>query len=98
MTPNTTNMTHNTQDHDGTDLDQDLDAEDVSAATMQRAEETHVSSGKVRDAYYNTYCYLRDLQDAALDLKDRPLRKHATMMLDKLDDIHEHLEANYQWD
>ena len=46
-------MTTNNTGHDGVAIDEGLDAEDVEAAIAQRAEE-QLSSGKVREAYYNS--------------------------------------------
>ncbi len=50
MTPNDLPL-----DFDGVGLDDGLDAEDVAAAMAQRANEEHITSGKVRSAYYNAY-------------------------------------------
>ena len=85
-------------DNEGVALDQGLDAEDVAAATNQRAEEQHISSGKVQSAYYNAYCYLRDLEDAARDLKNDRMASDARAALNHLDHIHDELEDKYQWD
>ena len=85
-------------DNDGVGLDEGLDAEDVAAAMNQRAIEEHVSSGKVRSAYYNSYCYLRDIQDAARDLKNDQLSEHVREALKHLDHIHDELEDKYRWD
>ena len=59
---------------------------------------TPITSGKVREAYYNTYCYLRNLQEAGWDLNDEELTRDAELMLEHLEFVHKHLEANYQWD
>ena len=92
-------MTDNRLDHDGVGLDEGLDAEDVAAAMKQRAEEEHISSGKVRSAYYNAYCYLRDLEDAARDLKNKRMERDAREALNHLDHIHDELEDMvYKWD
>ena len=80
------------------DLQEGLDAEDVSAALNQRAEEEHLGSGKVRQAYYNAYCYLRDLEDAGLDLKNERMRQDASQALNHLQHIYDELEDKYQWD
>lgn len=85
-------------DHDGVGLDEGLDAQDVAAANFQRAEETHIRSGKVREAYYNAYCYLRDLEDAALDLKNTRMRRDASEALNHLQHIYDELDDKYQWD
>jgi len=85
-------------DNDGVALDEGLDAEDANAAGMQRAEEEHIGSGKVRAAYYNAYCYLRDLEDAGRDLKNTRLARDAGEALNHLQHIHDELEAEYQWD
>jgi hypothetical protein len=85
-------------DFDGVGLDEGLDAEDVAAAMNQRAIEEHVSSGKVRAAYYNAYCYLRDIEDAARDLKNERMARDAREALNHLDHIHDELEDKYQWD
>ena len=85
-------------DHDGVGLDDGLDAEDVAAAMEQRAREKWISSGKLRAAYYNAYCYLRDFQDAALDLKDDRMATYARKALYNLDHLHNNLEDKYKWD
>ena len=85
-------------DNDEVGLDDGLDAEDVAAAMNQRAVEEHVSSGKVSTAYYNAYCYLRDLEDAARDLKNERMGRDAREALNHLDHIHDELEDKYQWD
>ena len=84
-------------DHDGTALDQDLDAEDVEAAIAQRAEE-QLNSGKVREAYYNSYAYLRDLQEFALDARDIDLKEHIKRALSSLDNFGRTLDIGYKWD
>ena len=85
-------------DNDGVELDEGLDATDVAAAVNQRAIEQHISSGKVQSAYYNAYCYLRDLEDAAKDLNNSRMERDAREALNHLDHIHLELEARYQWD
>lgn len=85
-------------DNEGVGLDDGLDAEDVAGAMNQRAIEEHVSSGKVRAAYYNAYCYLRDLEDAALALKDDRIERDAREALNHLQHIYDELEDKYQWD
>lgn len=85
-------------DYDGVGLDEGLDAEDVAAAMNQRAEEKHISSGKVQSAYYNAYCYLRDLEEAAQDLKNERMQRDAREALNHLDHIHDELEDKYKWD
>ena len=85
-------------DNEGVGLDDGLDAEDVAAAMNQRAEEEHISSGKVRAAYYNAYCYLRDLEDAALALKNDRIERDAREALNHLQHIFDELEDKYQWD
>ena len=85
-------------DFDGVGLDEDLDAEDVAAAMLQRASEEHLSSGKVKSAYYNAYCYLRDLEDAARDLKNERIERDAREALNHLQHIYDELEDKYQWD
>jgi hypothetical protein len=80
------------------DLEEGLDEEDVAAALDQRAVEEHVSSGKVRAAYYNAYCYLRDLEDAGRDLKNSRLKDDAAQALNHLQHIFDELEDKYQWD
>ncbi|MAF26009.1 hypothetical protein CL634_10630, partial [bacterium] len=71
---------------------------DVAAAMNQRAREKWTSSGKLREAYYNAYCNLRDFEDAALDLKDERMARDAGEALNHLDRIHDNLEEKYQWD
>jgi len=80
------------------DLQEGLDAEDVAAALNQRAEEEHLGSGKVRQAYYNAYCYLRDLEDAGRDLRNDRIRNDAAQALNHLQHIFDELEDKYQWD
>jgi hypothetical protein len=84
-------------DYDGTALDEGLDAQDVEAAVAQRAEET-LSSGKVREAYYNSYAYLRDLQEFALDSRDIDLKEHIKCALSALDNFGRTLDIGYKWD
>ena len=86
-----------TMDNDGTALDQDLDAADVEAAIAQRAEE-QLNSGKVREAYYNSYAYLRDLQEFALDARDIDLKEHIKCALSSLDNFGRTLDTGYKWD
>ena len=88
----------NNTDNNGVTLDYDLDAEDVEAAVDQRAQEEHIGSGKVRTAYYNAYCYLRDLEDAAIALNNERIRRDAAQALNHLCHIHDELEDKYQWD
>ena len=80
------------------DLQEGLDDEDVAAALEQRAEEYHLGTGKVRAAYYNAYCYLRDLEDAGRDLKNNRLQDDAAQALNHLQHIFDELEDKYQWD
>ena len=84
-------------DNDGTALDQDLDAADVEAAIAQRAEE-QLNSGKVREAYYNSYAYLRDLQEFALDSRDMDLKEHIKRALSSLENFRSILDIGYKWD
>ena len=84
-------------DHDGTTLDSDLDAADVEAAIAQRAQE-QLRSGKVREAYYNSYAYLRDLQEFALDSRDMDLKEHIKRALSSLDNFGRTLDIGYKWD
>lgn len=86
-----------TMDNDGTALDQDLDAADVEAAIAQRAEE-QLNSGKVREAYYNSYAYLRDLQEFALDSRDMDLKEHIKRALSSLENFRSILDIGYKWD
>lgn len=85
-------------DNDGDSLDDGLDESDVTVAMNQRAQEEHIGSGKVRAAYYNAYCYLRDLEDAAIALNNERIRKDAAQALNHLCHIHDELEDKYQWD
>jgi hypothetical protein len=87
----------NNTDNDGVALDEDLDAQDVEAATAQRAE-TQLMSGKVREAYYNSYAYLRDLQEFALDSRDMDLKRHIKCALSELDNFGRTLDIGYKWD
>ena len=84
-------------DCDGTTLDSDLDEFDVDAAITQRAEE-QLRSGKVREAYYNSYAYLRDLQEFALDSRDIDLKEHIKRALSSLDNFGRTLDIGYNWD
>lgn len=90
-------MTTNNTDHDGVAIDEDLTAEDVEAAIAQRAEE-QLRSGKVREAYYNSYAYLRDLQEFALDSRDMDLKEHIKRALSSLDNFGRTLDTGYKWD
>ena len=78
-------------------LDEDLDALDVEAAVAQRAEE-QLRSGKVREAYYNSYAYLRDLQEFALDSRDMDLKQHIKCALSGMDNFGKTLNIGYKWD
>ena len=89
-------MTNNL-DNDGVALDDDLDAADVEAAIAQRAEE-QLRSGKVREAYYNSYAYLRDLQEFALDSRNIDLKEHIKRALSSLDKFGRTLDTGYNWD
>ena len=80
------------------DLQEGLDEQDVSAALRQRAEEEHLGSGKVRAAYYNAYCYLRDLEDAGKALGNDRIELDACHALNHLQHIFDELENKYQWD
>ena len=84
-------------DQDGTTTDVDLDAADVDAAIAQRAQE-QLTSGKVREAYYNSYAYLRDLQEFALDSRDMDLKEHIKRALSSLDNFGRTLDIGYKWD
>ena len=84
-------------DFDGTELDDPLTAEDVEAALAQRTAEA-LRSGTVQSAYYNSYAYLRDLQEFALDARDADLKASAAAALDSLDKYHQKLEQIYKWD
>ena len=87
----------NNMDNDGVALDIGLDAEDVEAAIAQRAENA-LLSGKVREAYYNSYAYLRDLQEFALDARDIDLKEHIKRALSSLDNFGRTLDVGYKWD
>jgi hypothetical protein len=84
-------------DQDGTTTDVDLDAADVEAAIAQRAAE-QLRSGKVREAYYNSYAYLRDLQEFALDSRDMDLKEHIKCALSSLDNFRSTLDIGFKWD
>lgn len=84
-------------DNDGVTLDEGVDAADVEAAIAQRAEE-QLRSGKVREAYYNSYAYLRDLQEFALDSRDIDLKEHIKLALSHLDLFGRTLDIGYKWD
>jgi len=88
---------NNILDHDSTAIDEGLDAEDVEAAVFQRAEE-QLRGGKVREAYYNSYAYLRDLQEFALDARDIDLKEHIKCALSSLDNFGRTLDIGYKWD
>lgn len=89
-------ITSNT-DNDGVALDEGLDAEDVDVAVAQRAEE-QLRGGKVREAFYNSYAYLRDLQEFALDSRDIDLKEHIKLSLSHLDLFGRTLDIGYKWD
>ena len=84
-------------DNDGVAIDEGLDAEDVEAAIAQRAQE-QLSSGKVREAYYNSYAYLQDLQEFAIDSRDMDLKEHVKRALSSLDNFGRTLDIGYKWD
>ncbi len=54
--------------------------------------------GKVRESYYNSYCYLRNLQEFALDVRDKGLHDDVRFALKHVDNIYKRLESNYKWD
>lgn len=87
----------NTTDNQGVSLDEDMTAEDVDHAVRQRAEE-QLNSGKVREAYYNSYCYLRDLQEFAHDAGDTELKYFVKQSLNHLETTRKVLDDNYKWD
>ena len=58
----------------------------------------HVSSGKIREGYYNAYSYLRNLEEAGRDLNNKRLLTLARDMLNSLDHYHDELEEKYKWD
>ena len=87
----------NDTDNDTTALDEDLDMEDVEAAVAQRAEE-QLRGGKVREAYYNSYCYLRDLQEFAIDARNTELKYFVKSSLEHLETARKVLDDNYKWD
>jgi hypothetical protein len=89
--------TMNSTDNDGAVLDQGLDAEDIEAAVAQRAEE-QLNSGKVREAFYNSYCYLRDLQEFAIDARNTELKYFIKQSLEHLETSRKVLDDNYKWD
>jgi len=84
-------------DNDGVETDNDLDAEDVEAAIAQRAEE-RLRSGKVREAYYNSYCHLRDLQEFAIDSGNSELKYFIKRSLEFLETSRKVLDDSYNWD
>ncbi len=55
-------------------------------------------SGKVREAYYSAYCYLRDLEEAGRDLENERIERDAREALNHLQHIYDELEDKYQWD
>ena len=64
----------------------------------QSAIKEHISSGKVSSGYYNAYSYLRSLEEAGRDLKNKRLLTLAMDMLNSLDHYHDELEDKYKWD
>lgn len=81
------------------DLDDALDFDDRELATLLETRmEEQLQSGKIREAYYNSYCHLRDLQEFALDSRDMELKESIKMTLSHLDRFHQTLEKGYKWD
>ena len=70
----------------------------IDTETDREAIELHISSGKVRAAYYNAYCNLRDLEDAARDLRNERMGRDAREALNHLDHIHDEIDDKYKWD
>ena len=97
LTLDTERNNMNNTDNDGTALDADIDIEDVEAAIAQRAEE-QLRGGKVREAYYNSYCYLRDLQEFAIDARNTELKYFVKQCLNHLETTRKVLDDNYKWD
>lgn len=87
----------NQTNQDDTTTDVDLDAADVEAAIAQRAEE-QLRSGKVREAFYNSYAYMSDLQEFALDAGDIDLKESIKVALNHLDSYRQTLDIGYKWD
>ncbi len=83
-------------DNDGIGLDDGLDAEDVAEAMKQRAHEEWISSGHVQGAYYNSWCYMRDIEQAGVELEDERLRELAAEALNTLQHVNDHLHDTYQ--
>ena len=88
-------MINNTNDN--TTSGEDLDQADIDAAIAQRAEE-QLRSGKVREAFYNSYAYMRDLQEFALDAGDIDLKESIKVALNHLDSYRQTLDIGYKWD
>ena len=87
----------NKLDNDGIALDEGIDSIDVEAAVRQRAEE-QLRSGKVREAFYNSYAYLRDLQEFAIDSGNTELKYFVKQSLNHLDTSRKVLDDHYKWD
>ena len=91
------NQTEIRLDNDGVEMDDDLDTEDYVAAHAQRARE--VAIRLIRKEYYAVSDGLFGLSEiSAILCEDETLRKDIYMLMEKLDDVENHLTNNYKWD
>lgn len=66
--------------------------------TGNKVDHPQLVDGKVRESYYNSYCYLRNLQEFALDVRDKRLHDEVRFALQHVDNIYKRLESTYKWD
>ena len=52
----------------------------------------------LRKGYYDVSDGLHGLSEASAILNDEKLRKDIYMIMEKIDDVHEHLNNKYKWD
>jgi hypothetical protein len=57
-----------------------------------------IKSGQLRKHYYETSDALFALSANAAELEDDQFRRDVYMLMQKLDDVHDHLTKNYTWD
>mgnify|MGYP001158327398 CR=1 FL=1 len=57
-----------------------------------------VTSGKLRNTVYGVSDNLLELSDCAKDLNDEYLRNDVYMLMQKFDEVYDHLTKHYNWD
>ena len=57
-----------------------------------------ITSGKLRQAVYGVSDNLFELSGCATDLKDEHLKNDVYMLMQKFDEVYDHLTKHYNWD